>query len=484
MDERDERRVRGRDDVLARGRTRPSTVAAVVLLVLALVAATPVGTGAQAQEQPTTTTTEPPAPEPPTTEPPVEQPPVEQPPAEQPPPEQTTTTRPQEPPPPPPASGQPPEDSGPGEVPQDPVVVPPPEGPQQPDPMAPILQQLAGITLAEVQKSLRAAAASRAAAAGQMSSLTREVADLEARLVKLESEQAQAVARLQQSRLQLRKRAVAGYMGSPASPINQILDATDFNDLSRRFELLRAVVEADRIRIDEYNAAKEAVGHELDGVVAKLDASRAAMLVAGSMLDGADSALLAKQIQLAAVRAGGAAVGAGFVFPVGGPHSYSDTFGAPRMFGTAYAHLHEGTDIFAASGTPLLAVERGVLIRVGSDTLGGTKLWLVGASGTRYYYAHLSAFAEGVADGKVVAAGDVVGFVGNTGNAATTPAHLHFEVHPNGGPAVNPYPLLRIVDDAAKKFAASRPPQGPGGSAPGGSNPGSGGSTSGPGPRT
>jgi murein DD-endopeptidase MepM/ murein hydrolase activator NlpD len=245
-------------------------------------------------------------------------------------------------------------------------------------------------------------------------------------------------------------------MGSPAQPINQILAAKDFNDLSRRFELLQSVVEADRARIDEYNAAREAVGSELERLVTDLDAKRSALTVSATVLDGADSQLLAKQIQLAAVRAGSNVVGGGFVFPIAGPHSFSDTFGAPRMFGTAYAHLHQGTDVFAASGTPLVAVERGVLIQIGSDVLGGTKLWLVGASGTRYYYAHLSAFAEGVAEGKVVAAGDVVGFVGNTGNAATTPAHLHFEVHPNGGPAVNPYPLLRIVDDAQKRIAAGQ----------------------------
>jgi murein DD-endopeptidase MepM/ murein hydrolase activator NlpD len=247
-------------------------------------------------------------------------------------------------------------------------------------------------------------------------------------------------------------------MGSPASPINQILDANDFNDLARRFELLQAVVRSDKARIAEYDAAREAAGNELQGVVAKLDASRSALLVAGTVLEGADSQLLAKQIQVAAVKAGGAVVGGGFVFPVGGPHSFSDTFGAPRLFGTAYAHLHQGTDVFAAPGTPLLAVERGVLIRVGTDILGGTKLWLVGASGTRYYYAHLSAFAEGVTEGMPVKAGDVIGFVGNTGDAQGGATHLHFEVHPGGGPAVNPYPLLKIVDDAQKKLAASQPP--------------------------
>jgi hypothetical protein len=96
-----------------------------------------------------------------------------------------------------------------------------------------------------------------------------------------------------------------------------------------------------------------------------------------------------------------------------------------------------------------VACERGVLVRIGTDVLGGTKLWLVGASGTRYFYAHLSGFADGVVEGKVVQPGDVVGYVGNTGNAATTPAHLHFQVHPGGGAAVNPYPLLRVSDTAS-----------------------------------
>ena len=370
----------------------------------------------------------------------------------------TTTTTAPGPPPPEPAPGtQPTEDSGPTEVPQEVFVVPPPEGEVAPDPMADVLAQIAGITLAEVQKGLKATEQARALAVQTTTQLSDSVAGLEARIAQLESDKAQAVARLQQARLQLKKRAVAGYMGSPAQPINQILDAKDFNDLSRRFELLQSVVEADRARITEYNAAREAVGTELERLVLELDEKRSALTVSATVLDGADSQLLAKQIQLAAVRAGSNVVGGGFVFPIAGPHSFSDTFGAPRMFGTSYAHLHQGTDIFAASGTPLVAVERGVVFSMGSDVLGGTKLWLQGASNTKYYYAHLSAFAEGMESGKVVAAGDVVGFVGNTGNAATTPAHLHFEVHPNGGPAVNPYPLLKIVDDAQKQLVAGKP---------------------------
>ena len=445
--------------------TRLGAVASLIGACALVAAAFVVPSGASAAQEDTTTTTESTTTtEPTTTTTPQEDPgpsivPTTEPPTTQPPTTQPPTTQPLGPPP---AEGQPePEnDSGPSEVPQDVVVVPPAEGEILPDPTAPILQQIANITLAEVLKSLKSTQKSQALAAGQTKILTVEIADLEARLAELETDKAQAVARLQQARLQLKKRAVAGYMGSPAAPINQILAAQDFNDLSRRFELLSSVIEADKSRIGEYNDSRVAVGTELEAIVTALDARRSALTVAATVLDGADSALLAKQIQLSAVKAGSAVVGGGFVFPIGGPHSYSDTFGAPRMFGTAYAHLHQGTDVFATSGTPLLAVERGVVIKVGSDVLGGTKLWLVGASGTRYYYAHLSAFAEGIVENKVVSAGDVVGFVGNTGNALTTPAHLHFEVHPNGGPAVNPYPLLRIVDDAQKQLAARQPAPG------------------------
>ena len=395
-----------------------------------------------------------------------EQPPPP-PPGEQPPPSSPTPQQPPpgsgQPPPPPPPSGEPTDDSGKEDVPSDQVVVPPADPSLPPDPTAPILQQVAKITLAELRKALMGAQQSRDQALKQVDIYSAQVSSLEGRLGQLQGEQEAAVARLQAAKQTLRKRAVASYVGTPAAQINQILDAVDFNDLSRRFELLGSVVRADRARVTEYDAAKKAVSEELSELVIRLDEARGNLALSQTFLEGADSTFIARNVQFSAAKAGGDLVAAGFVFPIGGPHNYSDTFGAPRMFGTSYAHLHEGTDIFAASGTPLLAVERGVLIKVGTDTLGGTKLWLVGASGTRYYYAHLSAFAEGVVEGKVVQAGDVVGYVGNTGNALTTPAHLHFEVHPGGGPAVNPYPLLRIVDEAQARLiaAAAKQPRRP-----------------------
>jgi murein DD-endopeptidase MepM/ murein hydrolase activator NlpD len=144
----------------------------------------------------------------------------------------------------------------------------------------------------------------------------------------------------------------------------------------------------------------------------------------------------------------------GFVFPIAAAHKFGNDFGNPRMVGTQYEHTHQGTDIFAEYGAPLVACERGVVTRVGTDTLGGTKLWVVGQSGTRYYYAHLSGYAPGITDGMVVEAGTLVGFVGDSGNARGGTPHLHFEVHPQGGPAVNPYFLLRAAD----KVGANAPP--------------------------
>jgi murein DD-endopeptidase MepM/ murein hydrolase activator NlpD len=115
-----------------------------------------------------------------------------------------------------------------------------------------------------------------------------------------------------------------------------------------------------------------------------------------------------------------------YVFPVFGPVSFTDTYGAPR----ADVGWHHGDDIFAPLGAPVLAVAKGVVFSVGWNDLGGNRLWLKDGQGNEYYYAHLSAYSPLAVNGGRVNAGDVLGFVGNTGDAISTPTHLHFEIHP------------------------------------------------------
>jgi murein DD-endopeptidase MepM/ murein hydrolase activator NlpD len=117
----------------------------------------------------------------------------------------------------------------------------------------------------------------------------------------------------------------------------------------------------------------------------------------------------------------------GYVFPVYGPTSWGDTFGAPRA---APVGWHHGTDIFAPLGAPVLAVADGTLFSIGWNDIGGYRLWLRDREGNEFYYAHLSAFSTLAVDGAQVKAGDVIGFVGATGDAEGTPFHLHFEIHP------------------------------------------------------
>lgn len=120
------------------------------------------------------------------------------------------------------------------------------------------------------------------------------------------------------------------------------------------------------------------------------------------------------------------------LFPVAGKSTFVDSWGAPRSGG----RRHKGTDIMAATGTPLLAVRDGVVTSKSSG-LGGLTIWLETADGVRYYYAHLDEVL--VASGEV-RVGDVIGTVGSTGNASASAPHLHFEIHDPD--ARNPYQTL------------------------------------------
>ncbi len=114
----------------------------------------------------------------------------------------------------------------------------------------------------------------------------------------------------------------------------------------------------------------------------------------------------------------------------------ADTWGAARAGG----RTHQGIDIFARRGTPVLSATEGVVTRVGTNELGGQVVWVMGPGRQMHYYAHLDGYAD-IRRGQLVAPGDVLGFVGNTGNAKGTPPHLHYGIYATGG-ALNPYPLL------------------------------------------
>jgi murein DD-endopeptidase MepM/ murein hydrolase activator NlpD len=115
----------------------------------------------------------------------------------------------------------------------------------------------------------------------------------------------------------------------------------------------------------------------------------------------------------------------------------ADTWGAPRGTG----RKHEGQDIFAPKGTPILSATNGYIYKIGENNLGGQTVSVISAGGRVYYYAHLDKYAPGIEVGDRVTTRSVLGYVGTTGNAVGTPPHLHFGIYTMSG-AINPLPLL------------------------------------------
>lgn len=115
----------------------------------------------------------------------------------------------------------------------------------------------------------------------------------------------------------------------------------------------------------------------------------------------------------------------------------ADTWGAPRADG----RRHEGQDIFAPRGTEVYSATEGYVVRVGENRLGGKTVFVHGAGGRWYYYAHLDRYADGLGVGDYVTPDTLLGYVGTSGNARGAAPHLHFGVYTSGG-AVNPHPLL------------------------------------------
>ena len=145
------------------------------------------------------------------------------------------------------------------------------------------------------------------------------------------------------------------------------------------------------------------------------------------------------------------AVTAGFGhFPVGGVATFSDDWLYPRFFPTF--HFHQGTDIFAARGTPVRAPVDGTT-RITDGAVGGLAAYVTMPDRTYFYMAHLDSLAPGITDAMAVRQGTILGYVGDSGDARGGATHCHFEIHPQGGPAVDPKAYLDAWLSEAEKAA-------------------------------
>jgi murein DD-endopeptidase MepM/ murein hydrolase activator NlpD len=150
-------------------------------------------------------------------------------------------------------------------------------------------------------------------------------------------------------------------------------------------------------------------------------------------IDDPDALVVGQTLE---IPGGGGGAGGSIVCPVQGGASLMNDWGFPRSGG----RFHEGNDLFASRGTPAVATVSGEVVQT-TGKIGGNQVKLFGDDGVSYYYTHLDGFGEA---GRVQA-GTVIGYVGTSGNAAGGTPHVHFEIHPGGGAAINPYPLVSAV---------------------------------------
>jgi peptidoglycan LD-endopeptidase LytH len=310
--------------------------------------------------------------------------------------------------------------------------------------------------LAAMQAELDEATAQWHASLTRLEATKADIADTHIRIRGLEERIAAIDSRLT-------KRAVVAFTDGPASTIDMLLSSGSFTEFSDRLEFLGQVAQEDVDLVLQQEVAQEELRRERDGLLdLQAQQEEEAERLAGiqeridAELDEISSRvaeLTARyERELAAQRAlellgqspstGGSAgvgspvVGSGpiQVCPVAGPVSFVDSFGWPRD-----GHTHQGTDMIAPYGTPVVAAHAGTVSRSSSSS-GGLQAYVHGSAGYSFY-AHLSGYSS--ASGSV-GAGTVIGYVGSTGNAGST-NHLHFEWHPGGGAAVNPYPYLVAV---------------------------------------
>ena len=306
--------------------------------------------------------------------------------------------------------------------------------------------------LSDARRDLVAAQAAAVAAAQRYTDALTEQARHEAEIARLEAEIPRLRARAEELKVQVQDRAVQLYQQGSSMPISRMIEAESVVDAARAINLTSNAASHDRDLAAELTRTAAQLAHDqvelrtrktaLDGLIPQLATDHARLDAALVAADTAVDALEAVGFSQATfggldgAAAGRVATGAA-TCPVAGTTAFVNDWGAPRSGG----RTHQGNDMFAAWGTPLVAVIDGV-VRHDLDDLGGVGVWLDGDDGVSYYYAHLSRW-EG--DPRRVARGDIVGYVGDTGNARGGPAHLHFGIRAPNAEMVNPYPTVRAL---------------------------------------
>lgn len=307
-----------------------------------------------------------------------------------------------------------------------------------------------------VERQLNALQAELNRLTSELNQTQSRIAALEAKIQANQAQLAEAEAKYQRWRGILCDRMVAMYKEGNTTALDVLLECDDFETFVNSYEFMSRIgnhdaeaLSATRDLMAEIRARRaelESARAEYQSYYGSLQSQRSAIQ---SKLNEQKAILAGLDREVAALlstRYGGGGGGGGtawnigpvngLYFPVAGPHSYVNDWGAPRSVG----RTHKGCDIMAAYGTPCVAITSGVVEqRRGGNA--GLYIALHGDNGHLYYYMHLQGFA---ASGRV-SAGQVIGYVGDTGNARGCP-HLHFEWHPNHGGPVNPYPLLVAID--------------------------------------
>lgn len=309
-------------------------------------------------------------------------------------------------------------------------------------------------TVTELKSRLAELQRENAAAGKEYSQAYWELDETDVKLSKLNKQIEAKSKELGASKRRLSERANAIYRRDGNDTLAFLVGAQSFDQFVTRFEFLSRIGGSDAAAIEEVRtlrselvAQKKELAEERTQRAAALKQLKAERDRLQSKLKKQEAEFKAVKRKLDAARSGGSLPSGvrgvagpnGMVFPVSGSYYYADTWGASRSGGR---RRHQGTDIMAPRGTPCVAVLSGT-VRTKSNTLGGKTIWLTADNGWQFYYAHLDRYV--VTSGRVKA-GQVIGTVGSTGNAAASSPHLHFEIHPNGGGAVNPYPYLRRME--------------------------------------